>query len=589
MSSSRLEIGSVTARYFLPAMHPSPQRVKDRLDAIIARDLPRTLARAFEPWFAETDQSIWIIRQLNIETTINSTAEPEPVTRALATQIARNLDATIHSDSQDNVRYFRGRAEYLASFLSDLALGTAWNQWCYEGFAGLKALPLSSALRTATCDDIANGKEAMGRLTVRELEKVVQGLSSPDARRVLEQLASIGSVGDEMNCRQAVLSAAGKSQTALAKLGDEWQRALYLFLAASHETSEPSGVSLKNAALAIAAAVDPSSKPLADAQVFASSRKTAFGGIFLLLPRLDELPLVEATRDWPHADEVAAISLVRFLVLLKCCGSEDSQRAFYDPLLRDLLLIPRSLSPEELHAWQSQLKPEHLGKLLETLIEWQWSRGCIGGKEQLLIVSRYRGSPLLVLIDAARGLWLLLDRYSLPGRREITAALHSALVSLVQEEGVLYSDPSLVDLLRADFTELNVTDLSDHTIDGVGARAGIDAILARLDKLPEELEFLRSPQPFEIACQLDLALSLVAQHLLRQVAYSLPGFAGSNLPYLSRNFFDFAATVEEEPARRVVRLGQPPLHLILKMTGMNRQSYRLSWLDERPFALFQGE
>jgi hypothetical protein len=25
------------------------------------------------------------------------------------------------------------------------------------------------------------------------------------------------------------------------------------------------------------------------------------------------------------------------------------------------------------------------------------------------------------------------------------------------------------------------------------------------------------------------------------------------------------------------------------MTGMNRQSYRLSWLDERPFALFNSE
>jgi hypothetical protein len=38
-----------------------------------------------------------------------------------------------------------------------------------------------------------------------------------------------------------------------------------------------------------------------------------------------------------------------------------------------------------------------------------------------------------------------------------------------------------------------------------------------------------------------------------------------------------------------VRIGRPPLHLILNMTGMTRQSYRLSWRDERPFALFQQE
>jgi len=35
-----------------------------------------------------------------------------------------------------------------------------------------------------------------------------------------------------------------------------------------------------------------------------------------------------------------------------------------------------------------------------------------------------------------------------------------------------------------------------------------------------------------------------------------------------------------------VRLGRPPLHLILTMTGMLRKVYRLSWLDDRPFALF---
>ena len=57
-----------------------------------------------------------------------------------------------------------------------------------------------------------------------------------------------------------------------------------------------------------------------------------------------ELPLPEATRGWPNTDEAAAISLVRWLVLLKCCGRQNSERAFYDPLLRDLLLIPPTLS-----------------------------------------------------------------------------------------------------------------------------------------------------------------------------------------------------------------------------------------------------
>lgn len=161
---------------------------------------------------------------------------------------------------------------------------------------------------------------------------------------------------------------------------------------------------------------------------------------------------------------------------------------------------------------------------------------------------------------------------------------------LLEEKGILYSDPSLISLLRANFAGLDVVNVSDHTIDPAEVETlPIDSILARVDKLPDELEFLALPVSLKIARPLDLALSVVAQNLLRGVAWCLPSFARSNLPYLSRNFLDFSASIEEEPARRIVRLGRPPLHLILNMTGITRQSYRLSWLDERTFALFQAE
>ncbi|MGH7848267.1 MAG: hypothetical protein ACREQW_24270 [Candidatus Binatia bacterium] len=584
----------MAARYLVPAGHPSPQRVKDRLDAVIARELPRTLARAFDSWFSESDQSIWIIRQLNIETAINVTGDPEHITRALTAQIARNLGATFQDENQDNVRYFPNRAEYLASFLSNLAFGTAWGRWYYQSFAGLNALPLSAALRTAICDDIATGKEALGLLAMTALQKVVHSLTLQDARQVLEQLASSeGRAGDDFHSYEAVFGAGAKNDAALAKLGNEWQRALYLFIAATHAAETSGGSSLKDAARAIATDKDGLSKAAAgpDSQVLAHPRSTVFGGIFLILPHVDELPLAEATRDWPHAGEAAAISLVRFLVLLKCCGRENSERAFNDPLLRDLLLIPRNLSPGVFRTWQSQLKPEHLEHFLSVLFEWQCSRGAIGGKEQLLAVSKLHGRPLLVLIDADQGLWSLVDQYSPHRPQKIIAALRLPVAMLLREQGVLYCDPSLISSLQANFAGLNIIDAaSNHTMDPAQAeKRSVDAIVVRLDKLPDELEFLTLPVSLKIARPLDLALSIAAQHLLRGIAWRLPGFARSNLPYLSRNFLEFTASVEEEPARRVVRAGGPPLHLVLKMTGMMRQSYRLSWLDERPFALFQGD
>jgi hypothetical protein len=614
METSRLEIGYVAAEYLVSAEHPSPQRVKDRLDAVIARELPRTLARAFDSWFSDGDPSIWIIQQLNIEAAINVASEPEHITRALTAQLARSLGAAFQDGNQTNVRHFPSRAAYLASFLSDLTFGTAWSQWYYESFTGLNPLPLSAALRTAICDEIATGKMALSLLATAELQRVVHSLTLQDARQVLQRLAEERSAGEEFRCREAVVRAIPKNAVALAKLGDEWRRALYLFIAVSREDKELGGAPLRNAALSTVRLGDQLSKssvdeshPLgvastsgelsslylaagSDAQVPLDPRSTALGGIFLILPHLDELPLVEAVRDWPHVDEAAAISLVRFLVLLKCCGGEGSESAFYDPLLRDLLLIPPTLFPEGLRTWQSQLKREHFENFLATLLKWQRSRGAIGGKEQLLTVSRFRGLSLMVLVDATRGLWLLVDGYLPHQPQKIIEALRPPVAMLMEEEGVLYSDPSLISPLQANFAALNVINVSDHVTELAEAgMRGIDAVLARLDKLPDELEFLTLSASFKITRPLDLVLSIVAQHLLRGIAWRLPGFAQSNLAYLSRNFLDFSASIEEEPARRVVRVDRPPLHLVLNMTGMMRQSYRLSWLDERPFALFQGD
>ena len=592
METSRLEIGCAAIKYLVPAGHPSPPRIRDRLDTVIKRELPQTLARAFDSWFSDSDSSIWIIRRLHVNAAVNAGGEAEQISRALAAQIAKTLGATFQEENQDNVRHFPSRAAYLASFLADLAFGTAKSQWYYQSFAGLNALPLSAALRTALCGDSRTGKQALCLLSAAELQRVAQSLTLQDARQVLERIASEGTAADVSRCREAVVEAAIKNAAALDQLADEWRRALYLFIAAIDEGKELDGASLKDTALKVARDKDGWREAAAVSDRSQICRRsTAFGEVFLILPRLDELPLAEATRNWPHAEEAAAISLVRFLVLLKCCGSENSERAFYDPLVRELLLIPLSLSPEVLRTWQAGLKPQHLQSFLTALLKWQVDRGAIGGQQQLLSVpTRRTASRLLVLIDGARGLWLWIDKDRSREPGKIIPWLRAALNPLAEAEGVLYSDPAVVSLLHENFPQLNVIDLSDHAIEPAeAANHGIDAILARLNKLQDDVEFLQLPARLRIARPLDRVLSIAAEHLLRGIAWRLPGFAGSNLPYLSRNFLEFAASMEEDPARRIVRVKPPPLHLILNMTGMTRQSYRLSWLDERPFALFQQD
>ena len=313
-------------------------------------------------------------------------------------------------------------------------------------------------------------------------------------------------------------------------------------------------------------------------------RYTAFGGIFLLLPLLDELPLAEATYGWPDLEEIGAIALVRFLLLIQCLGQPRAWSAFADSLLRDLLGIPPSLSPAVLADWQARLTPARLHALLETLECWQRDRGAVTGEIQILARSPARGEPVAVLLDGARGIWLSV--YSYPPHRleKLLVPLRQRLAGAGEESAVLVSHADFLAVLRREFPERKIIGFDQAAM--AEAEPELMGIMARLPKLPAELAYLSLPRTFPLARPWRRALTVAAQSVLRNFAWRLPGFAGSNLPYLYSNFLDFTASLEDEPGRRVVRLGRPPLHLILNMTGMLRNSYRLSWLDDRPFALF---
>jgi hypothetical protein len=77
--------------------------------------------------------------------------------------------------------------------------------------------------------------------------------------------------------------------------------------------------------------------------------------------------------------------------------------------------------------------------------------------------------------------------------------------------------------------------------------------------------------------------------LLRAFARRLPGVARAHLPYLWSNFLNCSASMEDQPDRRIVRVSRPPLGLLLSIAGVDRDRYRLAWLDERPFVLSSQE
>jgi hypothetical protein len=111
---------------------------------------------------------------------------------------------------------------------------------------------------------------------------------------------------------------------------------------------------------------------------------------------------------------------------------------------------------------------------------------------------------------------------------------------------------------------------------------GLRRELSRSDVVYSRLE--RSSR---VRRTVDRKLSVAALLALRSLAKRLAGFADSSPTYLRDGFLCFSANLENEPQRRVVRLGRAPLNVVLAMSGLVRGEYRLRWLGDRPFALFQ--
>jgi hypothetical protein len=144
-------------------------------------------------------------------------------------------------------------------------------------------------------------------------------------------------------------------------------------------------------------------------------------------------------------------------------------------------------------------------------------------------------------------------------------------------------------MLWSSFPGLRLISFLDESLQTDGEVKPLLETLTRVHKVSDDLTFLALPRSLRIKANLDLALSIVTQQLLRNLAWRLPGFAESKLCYLAANFLEFTASLEEESAYRVVRLGRPPLNLVLSLTGMVRGGYQLSWLADRPFVLTQGQ
>jgi hypothetical protein len=85
-------------------------------------------------------------------------------------------------------------------------------------------------------------------------------------------------------------------------------------------------------------------------------QSTSFGGMFLLLPLLDEMPV---------AHHFEGPALARLWILIKCFGSARAYRMFFDPLVRRVLDIDPELSTTDFVRWQRGVSVRSLQQFVE--------------------------------------------------------------------------------------------------------------------------------------------------------------------------------------------------------------------------------
>lgn len=329
-----------------------------------------------------------------------------------------------------------------------------------------------------------------------------------------------------------------------------------------------------------------------------------FGAPLLFAPLLAALPLDLATRGWPAIGiddgapaprSATAAAVVRLLAMAVACGGERAARVIDDPTARQLAGVGAGVTSGQLRGWLDRLGTAHAARLEWTIGAWRRRDDSVRD-DTWIAAAHSRG---LALLDTARGHWLALrDIDGTPSSAGMAVrALRRWLAPRPGRDApprrVVVEDSLLAMLVACATPATELVGLAD----AAGARDAsdtrvpsdrLDATLARLDRLRDEIAWLALPASVGVSRPLELALAVVAQGILRDLAWRLPGFARASLPHLWANFLAVDAEVVREPTRLSARLGRPPLAMIIGMTGMMRVTYDLPWCAGQRIALFQA-
>jgi hypothetical protein len=369
--------------------------VVDCASRALRHHLAGTLKAAFAPWLDGSDDSVWIVRRLDLTIAAAADSPPDVIAALVVQSLGHALSDALRGDGDGvNAIRFPNAAAYLARFVVDAAAGSAWSRWYYRPFRGLQLLPASAILRTALIATPARGLTALAALDDTDLAAVVAALTGEDEARVLEALCpkpiDVAAVSDDVfadawngfdraltlgigrgrvlfACVRAARDAALEPVVFAGRLIDGALRSAAS--AAAPQRPRPLRIETAEAipptiarAIAVHAAANAPSDSLPSAAI-----ATRFGGLFLLLRDIDALPWASWTAGWPAPLDGTVPDVLRWLTAVVCAGHAHASSALDDCALRSVFGIPPRLDALEVGRWLRRVGHDRRQTLVDVL------------------------------------------------------------------------------------------------------------------------------------------------------------------------------------------------------------------------------
>jgi hypothetical protein len=175
--------------YFVPAGHPRPEDLRQRLDRCVTERLPGYCGASLAGFLNPDDPSVWRIRELQTDFSVEmSLQSDELIARNWAEDLAWRIAAVARGGEQsESILCFENRIAYLAQFILDLAAGQAWGKWYYEEFESLRSLSLSQTLGETFVREPGEAAAVVLRLaSAQRLEGIVSVVTEGDARKIYQ-------------------------------------------------------------------------------------------------------------------------------------------------------------------------------------------------------------------------------------------------------------------------------------------------------------------------------------------------------------------------------------------------------------------